>query len=95
MIVGSSILCTSARSRRRRSRLSIKPGEWVTVTSQRGALAAKAVLAHTVRPGQVFVPMHYATSNLLTASSFDPHSHQPAYKACAVRIDREAIGVRR
>ena len=77
------------------ARLAIKPGELVTVTSQRGALVAKAVLTHTVRPGQVFVPMHYAASNLLTASAFDPHSHQPAYKACAVRIDREAIGVRR
>jgi anaerobic selenocysteine-containing dehydrogenase len=77
------------------ARLSIEPGDWVTVTSQRGALAAKAVLTQTVRPGQVFVPMHYATSNLLTNSSFDPHSHQPAYKGCAVRIDREPVGVPR
>ena len=77
------------------ARLSIKPGERVTVASQRGELVAKAVLTHTVRPGQVFVPMHYAASNLLTASAFDPLSHQPAYKACAVRIDREAVGVPR
>ena len=77
------------------ARLAIKPGETVTVTSQRGALSAKAVLTHAVRPGQAFVPMHYAASNLLTAAAFDPHSHQPAYKACAVRIDRQGVGAPR
>jgi len=40
----------------------------------------------TVAPGQIFIPMHYATTNLLTYPSFDPYSRQPAYKACAVRI---------
>jgi anaerobic selenocysteine-containing dehydrogenase len=35
-----------------------------------------------------FVPMHYATTNLLTDAVFDPYSFQPAYKACAVRIER-------
>jgi assimilatory nitrate reductase catalytic subunit len=77
------------------ARLAIKPGERVTVSSQRGALQAVAVPTHAVPPGQVFVPMHYAASNLLTAAAFDPHSHQPAYKACAVRIDHEPTGVRR
>jgi anaerobic selenocysteine-containing dehydrogenase len=75
--------------------LAIKPGDMVTVSSQRGAVRAKAVLVHAVQPGQLFVPMHYAVSNLLTASAFDPYSKQPAYKACAVRIDRESVGVRR
>ncbi len=31
--------------------------------------------------------MHYAQTNLLTDAVFDPYSRQPAYKACAVRID--------
>jgi assimilatory nitrate reductase catalytic subunit len=41
-----------------------------------------------VQPGQVFMPMHYATTNRLTHAAFDPYSRQPAYKACAVRVDR-------
>jgi assimilatory nitrate reductase catalytic subunit len=31
--------------------------------------------------------MHYAATNLLTHAAFDPYSHQPAYKACAVAVD--------
>jgi anaerobic selenocysteine-containing dehydrogenase len=41
-----------------------------------------------VKPGQVFIPMHYEIMNQLTFASFDPYSRQPAYKACAVRVDR-------
>jgi assimilatory nitrate reductase catalytic subunit len=32
--------------------------------------------------------MHYEAVNQLTLSTFDPYSHQPAYKACAVRVSR-------
>ena len=34
--------------------------------------------------------MHYADTNRLTFAGFDPHSRQPAYKDCAVRVRREA-----
>jgi assimilatory nitrate reductase catalytic subunit len=74
------------------SELKIKPGDWISVASQRGSLQAKAVIVHTMPPRQVFVPMHYATTNLLTDAVFDPYSFQPAYKACAVRIERRANG---
>jgi anaerobic selenocysteine-containing dehydrogenase len=43
---------------------------------------------HVVKPGQVFVPMHYAAMNRLTFPAFDPYSRQPSYKHCAVRIRR-------
>jgi len=43
-------------------------------------------VTNVVRPGQVFVPMHYAETNQLTFPSFDPHSRQPSYKASAVSI---------
>lgn len=66
--------------------LKIQPGQLVTVASQRGSLRARAFLTAAVRPGQLFIPMHYAVTNLLTDAVFDPYSHQPAYKACAVRI---------
>ncbi len=70
--------------------LAIRPHEEILVESQRGHLRAKAVLTHAVGPGQVFIPMHYEAVNRLTLGIFDPHSHQPAYKACAVRLSRES-----
>ncbi|MEX0936950.1 MAG: nitrate reductase [Pirellulales bacterium] len=66
----------------------IRPGESVIVTSQRGSIRARAVLSHSVSPGQVFIPMHFEVTNQLTFPAFDPHSYQPAYKACAVRIEK-------
>jgi assimilatory nitrate reductase catalytic subunit len=57
------------------------------VTSRRGSLTASAFVAATVQPGQVFLPMHYPEVNLLTLPVFDPHSRQPGYKHCAVRLE--------
>jgi len=72
--------------------LGIRPGDRVSVASQRGQLTAIAFLTRAVQPGQVFIPMHYAATNLLTHPAFDPYSHQPAYKACAVRVHRDGHG---
>jgi anaerobic selenocysteine-containing dehydrogenase len=69
-------------------RLGIRPGDSVALISQRGRLRAKAVVTPAVLNGQVFLPMHYAVTNVLTHAAFDPYSSQPAYKACAVRIER-------
>ena len=66
--------------------LGIRPNELVFVQSQRGRIRAKAFVSHSVQPGQVFIPMHYVTTNILTDAVFDPHSKQPSYKACAVRL---------
>jgi anaerobic selenocysteine-containing dehydrogenase len=68
--------------------LLIGPNDKVIVESQRGRVQARAVLTHGVQSGHVFIPMHYETANQLTDAVFDPHSSQPAYKACAVRIIR-------
>jgi len=67
--------------------VKIQSGQLVTVASQRGSVRARAFLAASVKPGQLFIPMHYDVTNLLTDAVFDPYSHQPAYKACAVRIE--------
>ncbi|MEO8269760.1 MAG: molybdopterin-dependent oxidoreductase, partial [Aureliella sp.] len=64
----------------------IQPAMEVVVESQRGKLRAKAFLTPTIQPGQVFIPMHFATANQLTLSHFDPYSHQPSYKNCSVDI---------
>ena len=69
--------------------LGIKPNEAVVVESQRGSIKAQAFLTQVVRPGQVFIPMHYGATNQLTDAVFDPYSKQPSYKACAVRVRRE------
>jgi len=71
--------------------LKIKSGDWIVVSSRRGRLHAKAVVVRTLPSAQVFIPMHYAVTNLLTDAVFDPHSFQPAYKACAVRIERRSF----
>ena len=70
--------------------LEVQQNEWVTVESQRGHMAARAFVTHSVQPGQVFVPMHYEETNRLTDAVFDPYSKQPSYKACAVRVVRRA-----
>ena len=72
--------------------LNIADGAEVEVSSPRGTIAAIANLTATVQAGQVFLPMHAATTNHLTAPIFDPHSRQPAYKGCAVRVVRVAGG---
>jgi assimilatory nitrate reductase catalytic subunit len=70
-------------------RLGIAPEQWIRVGTRRGSLRARAFIASTVRPGQIFLPMHYEGVNRLTLSEFDPHSRQPSYKHCAARVDRE------
>jgi assimilatory nitrate reductase catalytic subunit len=65
---------------------NVKPNDRVTVQSQRGSIDAKAFVTYAVQPGQVFIPMHYEMVNQLTLAHFDPHSRQPSYKDCAVRI---------
>lgn len=70
------------------SRFSIQPQDWVHVQSQRGQVKARAFVTNTVQAGQVFIPMHYDTANLLTDAVFDPYSRQPSYKACAVKVTR-------
>ena len=66
--------------------LGIEPNDRVVVSSSRGSMRATAFVTTTVAPGQLFVAMHYAETNQLTDSSFDPYSRQPSYKHCAVNI---------
>lgn len=67
----------------------IQPNQWVVVETRRGKIKAKAVLTHSVKKGQIFIPMHYDIANILTLASFDPYSRQPSYKACAARVQTQ------
>jgi len=66
--------------------LGISANDSARIESRRGAIVARAFVAATVQPGQIFIPMHYAETNQLTLAHFDPHSRQPSYKDCAVRV---------
>jgi predicted molibdopterin-dependent oxidoreductase YjgC len=71
--------------------LKVSPNEWVTVRSRRGSVRARAFVTNTVKPGQLFMPMHFEEMNRLTFPAFDPHSRQPSYKACAVSVSRSEV----
>jgi len=67
-------------------RLKIQPNQWVFVSTKRAGIKARASIVPTVKPGQIFIPMHYAPTNKLTYPAFDPYSRQPSYKMCAARL---------
>ena len=69
--------------------LAIADNDWVVVVTQRGQCRARAFVTHAVRPGQIFMAMHFAQVNQLTFPAFDPYSRQPSYKHCAARIEHE------
>lgn len=71
-------------------RLRLRAGDKARVASRRGELTASVHVTATVRPGQVYLPMHDAATNRLTFPAFDPHSRQPSYKFCAVKVERAA-----
>lgn len=66
--------------------LGVKEHDTLSVRSRRGEMKVSVYIAPTVQPGQLFIPMHYPEVNRLTHPSFDPHSRQPNYKACAVEL---------
>ena len=70
------------------SELGVESGDKVLIHSRRGSIVAAARVMATVQEDQVFIPMHYQTTNLITFASFDPYSFQPSYKASAVRLEK-------
>jgi anaerobic selenocysteine-containing dehydrogenase len=67
-------------------KLGINDRNPVTISSKRASITAPAHLTTSIKPSEVYLPMHEASVNRLTLPSFDPHSRQPSYKACAVRV---------
>jgi assimilatory nitrate reductase catalytic subunit len=77
-------------------RFGILDGETIELSNERGVIRARASVSGDVRPGDVFVPFHFAgdgTANLLTSDAVDPVSAMPEFKTGAVRVRRneEAI----
>ncbi len=70
------------------ARLGLVANKTVAVLSRRGRIECAAVASPSVQPGHVFIPMHYDVTNQLTRTEYDPHSRQPSYKYCAVRLEK-------
>lgn len=71
----------------------IDEGDWVRVSTRRGAAAVKARVTPSIRQDTLFVPFHWAGSgraNLLTNPALDPTSKMPEFKVCAARIEKTA-----
>jgi formate dehydrogenase major subunit len=68
--------------------LGAKPGDVVTITSRRGAVALYARADDSSPRGAVFVPFCYyeAAINKLTNAALDPYAKIPEFKYCAIRV---------
>ena len=79
--------------------LGIKHGGYARLTSRRGDGVVMVQLTQRVPPNMVFIPFHFhECANRLSLGLLDPHSRQPAFKQCAVKIeaveDQQAAAIR-
>jgi predicted molibdopterin-dependent oxidoreductase YjgC len=78
-------------------RLGVSEGEVVRVSSRRGSLEVPVRLDRGLRPGLVFMTLHFpdqVETNVLTIDATDPKSGTAEFKASAVRIEKlsESVG---
>ncbi|MEW5845956.1 MAG: formate dehydrogenase subunit alpha [Bacteroidota bacterium] len=71
------------------SKLGIKHGEKVRITSERGTLETQVRIADEVLEGELFMPWHFteAQVNRLTRDELDPYSRIAPFKISAVRVE--------
>jgi assimilatory nitrate reductase catalytic subunit len=68
--------------------LGIEHGSYVRLTSKRADAVVMVQLTQRVPPNMVFIPFHfYECVNRLSLGLLDPHSRQPAFKQCAVKVE--------
>jgi len=76
------------------TRLKIKEGDWVRITSRRGSIEAQASIGD-IEQGHLFLPFHFGywdnperarAANELTIYEWDPVSKQPHYKYAAASV---------
>ncbi len=71
--------------------LGIEHMSYARLVSRRGDAVVLVQLTHRVAPNAVFVPFHFHECvNRVSLGLLDPHSRQPAFKQCAVRIEAVA-----
>jgi len=68
--------------------LGIEHMSYVRLVSRRGDAVVMVQLTQRVSHDMVFIPFHFHDCvNRLSLGLLDPHSRQPAFKQCAVRIE--------
>jgi formate dehydrogenase major subunit len=71
--------------------LEIADGDTVRVTSRRGSIEIPARISDALRPGLMFMPIHFPDDvdvNVLTIDAWDQKSGTADFKATAVRVER-------
>lgn len=77
-------------------RLKLAEDDIVVVTSRRGDVRVKARISSSIKPGVVFLPMHWGKilgsdlnrANNVTSDILDPISKEPDFKYCAVSVQK-------
>ena len=72
-------------------RLGIAEGELMRIMSRRGMVTAPAHIDRALKPGLVFMTLHFpdqVPTNFLTIDAFDPKSGTAEFKACAVQLEK-------
>ena len=79
-------------SRSDAEKYAIEDGDYVTISSRRGAIKVRVTVSSMAVDGTVFIPFHFAqaAANKLTNAALDPISGIPELKVCAVKIDKAA-----
>ena len=71
--------------------LEVQDGEVLVLSSRRGRMEAPAKISTSLKPGTVFLPIHFGENptNVLTSSeAFDPLAKIPEFKVSAVKIEK-------
>ncbi len=76
--------------------LGLTDGRTAQISSRHGEVTVRATLTDAIKPGTVFLPMHWGKmlgghdgrANLATSHRVDARSKQPDYKYTAVRVER-------
>jgi formate dehydrogenase major subunit/formate dehydrogenase alpha subunit len=78
--------------RRDARKRGIEHGDLVEVSTRRGAIQVRAMVSRQVRPGCIWMPLHFAEAraNLLTNDAGDPVTQTAEYKVCAAEITKLA-----
>lgn len=71
--------------------LSVEDGDMLILTSRRGQIEVPAKITDSVKPGTLFLPIHFGENptNVLTSSdAVDPLAKIPEFKVSAVKIEK-------
>jgi predicted molibdopterin-dependent oxidoreductase YjgC len=73
-------------------KLGLETGDWVEVSSRRGAIKMRVLVTGRSPQGTVFIPFHFAeaAANLLTTVQLDERAKIPDYKNTAVNVQKIA-----